>query len=283
MPRQHPFSRYANSAHYGLVGWDVGGPLFRFSVGPVPSPVDSADAHYPFLPAAHRERHHAAVEAIRRLGGEVGIHWGYCPHKVPDTSLTNFNRLTKFSKRWRTVVHLSEQWRGGAEGLSQLAALHNLADLYLVRAPVSDAEMRLLGDIGSLESLYLVETPVTDAGLAPLDALEELIYLRLEGAAGDEFTHRGLTCLTGLPKLRKLTLYGHGFTDEAVKPLEMITPLEELTLLDTKISVSPLLSLAASRKAARRAHYKLGPAERSSPPPRPFLFRKNPTRLSVND
>jgi hypothetical protein len=285
MPRQHPFSRYADSAHYGLVGWDVGGPLFRFSIGPVPGPNDSADAHYPFLPAEHRERHHRAVEAIRRLGGEVGIHWGHCQHLVPRIPGVSTLGSAKFPKGWRTTVYLSEQWRGGDDGLSQLAALHNLADLYLVRAPVSDAGMRRLGDIGSLESLYLVETPVTDSGLEPLAALKELTYLRLEGAAGDKFTNRGLTYLTGLPKLRKLTLYGPGFTDQAVKPLETLAALEELTVLDTEISAAALQNLAASRKAASSAREPL-PTDRSPPPgfapPRPFVFRQNPPLAFVD-
>jgi hypothetical protein len=286
MPAQHPFSRYADSAHYGLVGWDPAGPLVRFSIAPVPGPDDDADTHYPFLPAEHRERHHRAVEAIRRLGGEVDIRWGHCQHLVPRLlgPISTFDPAL-FRKSWRTLVYLSEQWRGGDEGLLQLAGLYNLADLYLVRAPVSDAGMRTLGGIGSLESLYLVQTPVTDAGLEPLAALKELIYLRLEGAAGDEFTDSGLAHLTGLPKLRKLTLYGTGFTDQAVKPLEMATALEELTVLDTRISAAALQSLAASRKAASRVRQPLA-ADRSPPPdsarPRPLTFQQNPPPVFVD-
>ena len=279
MPRQHPLSRYADSAHYGLVGWDVGGPLFRFSIGPVPGPDDAADAHYPFIPAEHREKHRSAVEAIRRLGGEVDIRWGHCRHRIPRIS---GRRPATFPKRWRTTVYLSEQWRGGDEGLSQLGGLYNLADLYLVRTPVSNAGMPTLAGIGSLESLYLVETPVTDAGLKPLAALEELIYLRLEGAAGDEFSHYGLAHLTGLPKLRKLTLYGNGFSEQAIKPLGMLTMLEELMVLETQISAAALQSLAASRKAANSARKSL-PADGSrSNSARPLVFWRNPPFGFVN-
>ena len=114
--------------------------------------------------------------------------------------------------------------------------------------------------------------------------------MRLEGVAGDEFTHHGLAHLTGLPKLRKLTLYGTGFTDQAVKPLEMSTALEELTVLDTQISAAALQSLAASRKAASRkaassARQPLA-ADGSPPPdsarPRPFTFQQNPPPVFVD-
>ena len=286
MPGQHPFSRYADSAHYGLVGWNADGPLVRFSIGQSPEPNDAADTHYPFLPAEQRERHHRAVEAVRRLGGQVDVRWGHCQHLVPRITgpASTFNPAT-FSKRWRTIVYLTDEWRGGDAELLQLAGLYNLADLYLVRAPVSNAGIRTLGSIRSLESLYLVETPVTDAGLEPLAALEELIYLRLEGTAGDEFSQHGLAHLTGLPKLRKLTLYGPGFTEQAVAPLERFAALEELTVLDTQLSTAALQSLAASRKAAGSARKPL-PAGISPSPgstrPRPFVFRRNPPPVLVD-
>ncbi len=286
MPGQHPFSRYADSAHYGLVGWNADGPLVRFSIGQSPEPDDAADIHYPFLPAEHRDRHHRAVEAVRRLGGQVDVRWGHCQHLVPRIigPVSTFNPA-KFPRRWRTIVYLTDEWRGGDEGLLQLAGLYNLADLYLVRAPVSDAGTQTLADIRSLESLYLVETPVTDAGLEPLAALQELIYLRLEGTTGDEFSDHGLAHLTELPKLRKLTLYGPGFTEQAVAPLEMFAALEELTVLDTQLSTAALQSLASSRKAAGSAR-KLLPAGHAPSPGsarlRPFVFRQNPPPVLVD-
>ena len=115
MPAQHPFSRYADSAHYGLVGWDAAGPLVRFSIAPVPGPDDGADTHYPFLPAEHRERHHRAVEAIRRLGGLVDIRWGHCQHLVPRHlgPMSTFDPAL-FRKSWRTTGLLvrAMAWRG---------------------------------------------------------------------------------------------------------------------------------------------------------------------------
>jgi hypothetical protein len=286
MPQQHPFSRYADSAHYGLVGWDVGGPLVRFSIGPVPGANDAADVHYPFLPAEHRARHHRAVEAIRRLGGDVKIRWGHRRRLGPRMTgrVSTFNPAA-FPKRWRTIVYLSDEWRGGDEGLLLLDGLYNLAELYLVRAPVSDAGMRMLRGLRSLESLYLVETQVTDAGLEPLAAAEQLDYLRLEGATGDEFTHHGLAHLTGLPKLRKLTLYGAGFSEQAVAPLETFAALEELTVLDTQLSTAALQSLAASRQAAggeRKPDPATGTPSPSTDRPRPFVFWKNPPPVLVD-
>lgn len=286
MPGQHPFSRYADSAHYGLVGWNGDGPLVRFSIGPVPGPDDTVDAHHPFLPAEQRERHHRAVEGIRRLGGQVDVRWGHCQHLVPriTDSVSTFNPAT-FPKRWRTIVYLTDEWRGGDEGLLQLVDLYNLADIYLVRAPVSNAGIRTLGSIRSLESLYLVETPVTDAGLEPLAALEELSYLRLEGTSGDEFSQHGLAHLTELPKLRKLTLYGSGFTEQAVKSLARFAALEELTVLDTQLPAAALQTLAANRKAASSTRKPL-PADRPPSPgtdrPRPFVFRRNPPPVLVD-
>ncbi len=276
LPRQTPFARYGVSAHYGLVGWSGRGPLYRFTIEPVPDPAAGAEAHYPFLPADRREAHHRAVQAIRRLGGSVDVHWSFCPHRVPSLPGTLLpNPSTTFPMEWRTTVYLPAGWKGGDEGLSHLAGLYRLADLYLVQAPISSTGLRAIKDIDTIESLYLVETAVTDAGLVHLRRLEELVYLRLEGAAGGgEFTRRGLRHLAALPQLRKLTIYGPGFSDEAIPALEKLPALEELLLLDTQITTAALETLAEARAAG---------AQSGSTGRRPFQYHHNPTVHRYHD
>ena len=135
---------------------------------------------------------------------------------------------------WRTIVFLSDDWRGADQGLSHLTNLYNLKDLQLVKADVGDRALRYIGQLSELESLELVDTRATDAGLVELSNLRKLIHLRLEGAAGgNEFTNAGLKHLQSLPALRKLKLYGHGYTDAGLANFHGRRPPFALSLIDT--------------------------------------------------
>ena len=246
LPLRQRFQHYGVSAHHGLVAWNTDDQLWRVSIDSPPGAKHDPDVlSTNQVPAIRRADHHQAVEAIRRLGGSVDMEWGRCPHH-----LVISERI-----EWRTIVYLPEAWTGEDAGLKHLKDLHNLRDLYLVGAAVTDDGLRTIGRLGTVESLCLVETQATDAGLAHLKGLNELKHLRLEGSAGKrEFTDRGLESIQDLPKLQRLTLYGPGFTDESFKSLTALPRLLELWLLDTGITKPCLSRLAASGKRSLRYH-----------------------------
>ena len=252
---QEPFNRYAVSAHHGLVGWAWKGRLYRAVIEPRPSADDDLAVRYRHVPAPARARHHAAVEAIRRLGASAGSRWGYRDQGYwQNTPVFNYPndpiaRRTPDEYQWRTIVYLSDAWRGGDAGLEHLADLHDLRDLYLVGAKITDAGLRTIGRMDTLESLYLVETGATSAGLAHLQGLHGLVYLRLEGTTGGgEFDASGLHALAGLPNLQRLTLYGAGFDDATFAALEKLPKLRRVALLNTAVTQPALQEFKKARR-----------------------------------
>jgi len=241
LPHRHRYEHYGVSAHYGMVAWTGKEVYHRVLINePVPDVADSATT-YPEVPEDERQRHDQAVQSLRRLGASVDAMWG-----VPCWEPANPEwdiQTSHHSPRAFTVVYLSNEWRGGDGGLDHLKDLHNLQVVSLVQADVSDAGLEWLGALEGLRLLHLVETSATDAGLAHLQSLKQLEYLRLEGSiSGKEFTDAGLESLAGL-RLRRLALYGHGFTAKAAIHLGKIEGLQTLLLYDTDIPEDALTDL----------------------------------------
>ncbi len=228
LPLYHWYVHYGVSAHYGPVAWNnpvtwnqpsrglvTRGQLFQVKIDD-PEPPKPAIL-YPIVPEQHLERHHRAVEAIFRLGGTVGVR---------ELGLGMIG----------TAVILSERWKGGDEGLAHLEGLHNLRELCLARAAVSDEGLKCVGRLRNLSSLFLVETKVTNEGLVHLAGLHNLQRLRLEGTLqGNELSDAGLKHLCHLSRLKRLTLWGPGFTEEGLDYLKEVPELRRLTLVDTGI------------------------------------------------
>jgi len=247
MPRQDPFASYSVSAHYGLVAWSGGGPLYRVLVEPEPTVDDDLAVVYPGVPPESLGKHHEAVVTLRALGASVDTRWGV-GRRLARWDYPRPRSVGTEAYEWRTIAYLRDAWQGGDAGLRHLLDLYNLRGLYLVRTAVSDAGLETVGRIETLESLYLVETAVTDAGLAFLRGHNALEYLRLEGAAdATGFSDAGLANLGGLPNLQRLTLYGSGFTDTCLMRLGIMPKLYDLWLFNTAITEPALESVDASR------------------------------------
>jgi len=237
---RHRFEFYGVSAHHGVVAWNRGDQLYRVSLEP--PKLQNLAEQYPFVPAAKRERHHAAVEAIRRLGGHVGTQWGVAPH--PEARLR--------PPQWRTIVYLPKQWTGGDEELARLSGLFNLRELYLVQADVGDEGLRHVARLEDLDELWLIETNVTDDGLAVLKQHPELNFCHLESPdAGPELSDAAVAHLLQLPKLVALKLVGPGFTDAALSHLQDRRTMRELFLYNTNITPTAIAALKKSRPALR--------------------------------
>lgn len=226
MPRSQQFRHYGVSAHYGLVAWNPGDVLHHVLIDADAAPAD-VDSEFGFIPAEFREKHAQAVAEIRRNGGFVDSDWAR--HRA--------NSQVRFDgPMWKTFVFLPADWRGGDQGLALLDELYNLIDLYLVKTPVTNKAMPHIGRVRSLQRLYLVDTEITDAGLKELWDLRRLIYIRLDGPAdGSHFSDAGLKHLFVLP-LKIATLYGAGFTDEAIPILQTFRTVSAVHSLETGIS-----------------------------------------------
>ena len=239
MPLAWRFQRCGESAHHGLVVWNIGDDRpYRARIGVQPGPNDLEDA-FPFVPKDRRAAHAHAVRKLRALGAKVDTWWHHCGYRRRSTrDAQRSGDQTPYNRHyWRTVVYLPRQWQGGDDGLIHLQDLYHLRDLYLIQCDVTDRGLQHVGELSGLEVLFLVETRATDAGLVHLQELKELVACRLEGTAeGREFTDAGLPHLKGLSELQDLTLYGEGFTDTGWKLLQDEFRLLELELLDTAIT-----------------------------------------------
>jgi len=233
---KHRFEFYASSTHYGVVAWNRSDQLYQVSFER-PENTDLA-TRYPFVPAAQRERHHQAILAIRKLGGSVGTRWGVAPYQYQRPE----------EPRWRTLVYLPADWAGGDAGLAHLDDLHNLNELYLVEADISDQGLRYVGQLRDLESLHLVSPKATDSGIAHLQSLPKLTYCRLQGTPdGSELDDGVLQHLNKLPRLIALALVGRGFTDAGLAHLQDRRTVRELLLHDTSITPAGIAVLKETK------------------------------------
>jgi hypothetical protein len=227
-PQYWRFPGLAVSAHYGLVAWKPGGPLHRVLIDPETWPEADPDVRYAYVPAAYRERHRQAAEAIRALGGMVG------PCNTID-------------RGQGTRVYLSSRWTGGDEGFKHVDALYKPLLFKFVQAPITDEALRILARRRSVYWVDLVETNVTDEGLKYLEdtGLKEL---RLQGTPGNpQFTDACLESVRRAGPVRSLVLYGPGFTDAAVEQLKQMHHLWHLRLQDTRISDAGYSELRKAR------------------------------------
>lgn len=239
---EHRFEFYGVSANHGLVAWNRGDQLYRVSFPTNPAKQTDLADRYPFVPVAERQRHHVAVEAIRRQGGRVGTEWGV--GKYP---------LARFQPpRWRTIVYLPEDWTGGDDGLERLSDLFNLCDLYAVQADIGDRGLDQIVRLKQLQELTLVGTKVTDDGIARLKSHSSLNFCHLESAeTGSPLTDAAVAHIGQLPKLVAVKLAGRSFTDAALSKLEPSRSLRELHLHNTAISPAGLAALKRSKPHLR--------------------------------
>jgi len=242
IPRSERFRHTGISAHYGFIAWNPGDVLYQVSIDAEQPAEKNMNAEFGFIPAEYRERHAHAVKAIREFGGSVDSDW---------TRNRGSLQVRLEGPMWKTFVYIPQTWRGGDDGLAVVKDLFNVMDLYIVEAPVTDKSLEHIGRVRTLQRLYLVDSTVTDAGLKHLWDLRKLLYLRLDGPAGSKhFTDAGLKHVSVLP-IRALSLYGSGFTDDAIKELQNFRELLVVHNLETAISPAAQKSLRINRRPVR--------------------------------
>ncbi len=224
LPAQNNLARYASSSLFGIWAMEKGGSA-TYAIDPEAPFRKEVSPFAKFVPAEDLERHEAAVQAIRDLGGFVDRS-DRCP------------RLDEPRRRMApgsTVVSLTEQWRGGNEGLSHLCDLYGPIRLYLLSTPISDEGMTHLKELRELWSLVLCQTPVTAEGLRRLP-LDQLYSIYLQGKPGCvDYSDGTLSALTNCRHLGSITLCGRGFTENAVPQLKLMRSLREVHVEGTLI------------------------------------------------
>lgn len=238
---KYNFQHFGHSAHFGLVAWHTGETLHRVHLDESVSRDDLDKWQYGHVPVDKRVAHRKAVEALQRLGATV-------ESQPPGYSLSWFGRGP--SGNWVTTAYLSDEWKGGDRALRYLKGLHGLEDLLLVRAPVTDAGLKTIGELDDLKILSLEETKCTDAGLSHLTNLRSLRCIRLDGS-GAEFSDAGLARLAGLTDLRKLIVFGPGFTDRTATLLMKWPGLVDVRLLQTAVSRNAIRAATSKRGTLR--------------------------------
>ncbi len=237
LPFHQRFEFYASSAVYGCVAWNFRDRLYQVLIDQPWDDWDKTENSFAFVPESKREQHAAAVRRIQELGGHVGTHW----------AANCVGHFLREAPIWSTVVFLPAEWKGGDEQLRLLEDLHQVVDLRLVQAPITNAGAERIGQLKSLQFLRLIETKITDEGLVHLEKLPALGLLHLEGTAGgNEFTDRGLDHVSHLERIGILHLYGAGFTDEGLTWLQRPKSLQSVYCVDTTFSPSGMRKLLAA-------------------------------------
>jgi internalin A len=154
-------------------------------------------------------------------------------------SAAGMKELSECDTLWSLGLYGVKVPKAGFKGLGRLKKLNELT---IVEAPVTDADLIEIKELGKLASLYLSSprSTITDAGLKELRPLKNLTRLELGFA---NITDAGLKELKGFGKLTRLSLKNTRITDAGVRQLADHKNLIDFNLGDTRITDSALKEL----------------------------------------
>jgi hypothetical protein len=214
------------SAHYG----PMARPSFRILFDPAELTEVQLAARYPFIPADRRLRHYRAVQALGDWHFKVGT-------------------LDEPGRR-SVGAYLGSMYTEHEEdnGLRFLPDLYRLEHLYYIGADLSDRGMETIGTLSDLKELRFSSVWISKDGLRSVQNLKNLEILQLGVTrprdafphVAAQFTDESLRFLVALPKLRRLELYGRGFTKQAIRYLKQMKGLKEVVLQETLVSDADL-------------------------------------------
>jgi hypothetical protein len=126
-----------------------------------------------------------------------------------------------------------------ARGLQYVSDLPSLQFLYLETPPVSDADLKPLGQLRGLRQVRLTFTAVTGEGLSHLPPTLSRLWLD-----GSPITDEGLRHLQHMTVLVSLSLNETQISDTGLEHLHSLPMLSMLSLRDTRIGDSGLETLS---------------------------------------
>ena len=155
-----------------------------------------------------------------------------------DTGIVNYSKRTAISLVGWINPNIQLSTATSNDSLVYLEPLGNLEQL-LIGSNVGDVGVSHLRELKNLRhfEVSISGNPnwnITDESLAILGRLLNMEVLRLYRCT--RISDRGIELLTGLVKLKELTLNGTGITDRGLRSLSAFTKLETLGLAATAIS-----------------------------------------------
>ena len=174
-------------------------------------------------------------DALLRIGRYDTLETLTLPPQITDAGISHLAGLSRLKQLYINATRISDT------GLKIVGDLRNLRDLFLSHTPITDAGLAHLVALTGLEKLYLNGTQITDDGLAHVAKLSNLKMLVLSSDVA--ITDAGVAHLAALQNLEQLYL-PEGITDDGIQYLSRMTHLRQLDLEDTHISDAGLHHLS---------------------------------------
>ena len=169
-----------------------------------------------------------------RLSGESGS------TTVDDDGMASINKLTSLKALLLDHLWISEV------GLTDLADLKNLEELYLAKTLIDDASLAVLTQHPKLKKLRISQTQISDAGLESLVALENLTDLDL--SENSIISDLGMEHVGKITTLKRLNLWRVALSDFGVGKLAGPKEIDWLNLDNTSLSDTGLIHLQGMAK-----------------------------------
>jgi Leucine-rich repeat (LRR) protein len=161
-------------------------------------------------------------DGLRNVGACTGLErLDLTSTDITDAGLEHLKGLTGITE---LVLDYSNRYTD--KGFAHLTGLRNLRSLSLLRAPVTNESMKVVGAFTVLESLNLNYTSVGDEGLAALSKLSDLRVLGLDSTF---VTDKSTALIAGFKKLQRLNLYHTLVTPAAQQELKSSLPGCDIT------------------------------------------------------
>jgi len=154
--------------------------------------------------------------------------------QISDASLRTLGRTTNLTRLTLGGANFTQQgFRHFTPG--------GLVKLFVVDSNLSDKQLDGVGALAGLEHVMLAGCPIDGSGLKHLSGLQKLRKLSL---ARTSVNDQSLAPLTRLPALEELSLYNcPNITDGCVESLGKMKQLKDLDLLRTQVTVTGLRKL----------------------------------------
>jgi len=156
--------------------------------------------------------------------------------ELQDTGIANKGMQYLSELRSLRSLELRES-RISGPGLAQLQDLPHLEHLDCY-TNATDTDLKYLGQVSSLRWIRMRMGRIRGPGLAQLGRLPHLERLCLWGSTG--LTDRHVRYLTGLTRLKGLTLWGGSFSDNTLAFIGKLSNLEELYFVRCATNFTPL-------------------------------------------
>lgn len=148
--------------------------------------------------------------------------------KISDRGLVVLGRLERLCELGLDSTSISN------EGVAHLSQLPSLRYIGLAYTQITDRGVATLSQQPGLEGLNLGHTQVSDEGLQHLSVVQGLRHLYLDGCSA--VTDAGLSPLSSLTSLEKLSLTGSSITNAGLPTLAPLISLKKLNLRNTDVT-----------------------------------------------